>query len=94
MLMACTSVPPEENIAGTGEPDVPAHGGGACNAAGVQDLVGRQRAAALGTQAMRRSGARTLRWIEPDSAYTMDYREDRLDIEVDARGRITRLRCG
>jgi hypothetical protein len=96
MLMACTTVPPEGEAqppAQTAGP-VPVAGEGACDAAPVQDLVGRQRSDAVGADAMRRSGARTLRWLEPDSMYTMDFREDRLNIDVDARGRITRLRCG
>jgi len=84
LLFGCTSVPPE---------DVPVAGAGACNAARVQDLVGRQRSDAIEADAVRRSGSKTLRWIGPDTAYTMDLREDRLNIDVDANGRITRLRC-
>ena len=96
MLMAWTTVPPE----GEGQrPEqasdrLPVGGEGPCNAAVVQDMVGRQRSGEVGAEAVLRSGAETLRWIEPGSAYTMDYREDRLNIEVDARGKITRLRCG
>jgi hypothetical protein len=89
MLMACATVPPAEDP----PEQVPEHGAGACNAAAVQDMIGRQRSDAAGAEALRRSGAKTLRWLEPDSAYTMDYRQDRLNIDVDARGRITRLRC-
>lgn len=86
-LAACATVPPEE------PEQVPEHGAGACDASRVQDLVGRQRSDALGAEALRRSGARTLRWLAPDSAYTMDLRRDRLNIDVDERGRVTRLRC-
>lgn len=86
MLMACTTVPPEEE-------EVPEHGAGNCDASKVQDLVGRQRSEALGAEALRRSGAKALRWIEPGSAITQDLRSDRLNIDLDSRGRITGLRC-
>jgi hypothetical protein len=86
LLMGCTTMTPEE------EP-VPEHGAGLCQAAGLGDLVGRQRSDALGAEALRRSGAKTLRWIGPGAIITQDLRSDRLNIEVDSRGRVTRLRC-
>ena len=73
--------------------DDPPAGGGACNAAPVQNLVGRQRSEAVGADALRRSGARTLRWLGPGTAYTQDLRQDRLNIEIAADARITALRC-
>jgi hypothetical protein len=78
------------------EQEVPAREGSSytCNAAKLQTMIGRARTQAMGPQAMRTAGARTLRWIEPGSAYTMDYRTDRLNIHVDARGRVTRVNCG
>jgi hypothetical protein len=87
MLMACTAVPPAE------EPVPPDHGAGVCNAAPVQNLVGRQRSDAVGAEALRRSGAKALRWIGPDTAYTQDLRSDRINLETDGRGRIVRIRC-
>lgn len=86
-LISCTTVPPEE------DKPVPVQGAGTCSAVAVQDLIGRERSDALGTEAMRRSGATTVRWIAPGTAYTQDFREDRINIDVDARGRVTRLRC-
>ncbi len=38
--------------------------------------------------------ASRVRVIKPDMAVTMDYREDRLNIDVDAAGKIKRLHCG
>lgn len=76
------------------ENDVPEHGAGACNAAPVQDLVGRPATQELGADALRRSGARALRWIGPGQIVTMDYRTDRLNIDLDGRGRVKALRCG
>lgn len=67
--------------------------GGSCNAAAVQDLVGKP-AAENAADAQRRAGAATTRRYESGSAVTMDYRADRLNIETDAAGAIVKLSCG
>jgi len=67
---------------------------GKCDASGVQAMVGQLDGAALHKRALRRSGARTLRVIKPGTMVTMDYREDRLNIHLDAQGRVTDLTCG
>ena len=86
---ACATVPPAEE-------DVPVHGetGYRCDAAKAQHLVGRPADAALGAEAQRLTGARAVRWIRPGDMVTMDYREDRLNIELDERHRVNRVRCG
>jgi hypothetical protein len=65
-----------------------------CNAAKLQGMIGQVATQALGTEALRASGARTMRWIEPGAIYTMEYREDRLNIHLDARNRVTKINCG
>lgn len=85
--MACTTMTPEE-----GEP--PLMGAGDCNADSARSLVGQQATAELGADALRRTGARTIRWIRPGDAVTMDYRTDRLNIELDGNGRVARFTCG
>lgn len=62
---------------------------GTCGAEGLQGLVG-QPASTLDTMRF----ANPLRVIGPDDMVTMDFRPDRLNIETDAAGRITRVRCG
>jgi hypothetical protein len=64
----------------------------ACNAAAVQDLVGKA-AATNAAHAKRRAGAATTRSYVSGSAATMDYRADRLNIETDAAGVIVKLSC-
>jgi len=86
VLVACTTAPPQDE-------QVADHGAGTCDAAPVQDLVGRRRSDAVGADALRRSGARTLRWIAPDTAYTQDLRSDRINLETDRSGRVTAVRC-
>jgi hypothetical protein len=87
LITACAAVPPEEvpEAAGSGH---------TCNAEGLADLVGREATGAVGTEAVRRSGSRTLRWIRPGDAVTMDYRPDRLNVHLDARNRVERFACG
>jgi len=65
-----------------------------CNADDIQGLVGEQANENTGKVALKRSGARSLRWIRPDSAVTMDFREDRLNITYDEKMIITRVVCG
>ena len=67
--------------------------GDTCNAAAVQDLVGKP----VGTSeadAKRRTGAAVVRSYVTGAALTMDYRADRLNIETDAAGTILKLSCG
>ena len=88
----CAAVPPAEGA----EEEVREAGDSrfTCDAARAQHLVGRQATAELGAEAMRASGAGTLRWISADSMVTMDFRTDRLNIELDARNKVTKIRCG
>lgn len=65
-----------------------------CGDAKLADLMGKAWAESMRADALKRSGARTLRVIAPGMAVTMDYRTDRLNIETDEAGRITRIRCG
>jgi hypothetical protein len=65
-----------------------------CDANRVQDLKGKLRSPAIKADALARSGAKRVRWIEPGSAVTMDFRVDRLNLHVDAAGTITDARCG
>ena len=90
MLMACTTVPPQAEVP---EPEVPEHGAGKCDAGPAQHLIGRRRSAEVGAEALRLSGARTLRWIGPDTAYTQDLRSDRINLETDRGDRVIGVRC-
>ena len=66
----------------------------ACGQGYVADLLGKRWSDSMRAATLKRSGAKTLRVIAPGTAVTMDYRTDRLNLETDAEGRITRLRCG
>jgi hypothetical protein len=92
MTMACAPVPPAEPP----EEQVPVYGdtGYVCDAGRARSLIGREATSALGAEALRLTGSRTLRWLRPGDVVTMDYREDRLNIEIDASNRVRALRCG
>ncbi|MCD2315827.1 hypothetical protein LQ954_06660 [Sphingomonas sp. IC-11] len=66
---------------------------GRCNAANVQDFVGKALTAHQ-AEAKQRAGAAIVRSYETGSPLTMDYREDRLNIETNAAGTIVKLSCG
>lgn len=61
----------------------------ACGAAGMQSLVGQGRDV-LAAMTLPQG----TRVIEPGMAITEDYRADRLNLDLDAGGRITRVWCG
>lgn len=67
---------------------------GACQAAAAQSGVGQAYTEALSAQLQAAAGAKTVRVIRPGQAVTMDYRDDRLNLELDAAGKITRVFCG
>lgn len=73
---------------------IPTAGAGRCNAARVQSFTGALGTADVGQVLLRRSGAKTLRWIQPGMAVTMDYRGDRLNVRVDGRNFVTGVDCG
>ncbi len=62
---------------------------GSCGAENLQWLVAR-RESALAAVSLP-AGTRTLR---PGDMRTMDHRPDRLNIQLDEEGRITRVFCG
>ncbi|HYD37898.1 MAG TPA: I78 family peptidase inhibitor [Allosphingosinicella sp.] len=57
-------------------------------------LVGRARSEDVGAEALRLTGARTVRWIPKGAMVTMDYREDRVNLHLDGKGKVVRVACG
>ena len=83
----CAAAPPAEDGATP-------KGGGSCNAAPAQKLLGQSRSRAAGAEARRLSGAAALRWIPEGTVVTMEYREDRINIYLDGTNRIKEISCG
>ncbi|WP_202845121.1 I78 family peptidase inhibitor [Luteimonas saliphila] len=65
-----------------------------CNADAVQGLVGQEATEALVARATADSGSASVRVLKPGDAATMDFREDRLNIDTDDAGVIQRISCG
>jgi hypothetical protein len=65
-----------------------------CSVEGLNDAVGKPYSADLVERTRIRSGSKTVRVIRPGMAVTMDYRIDRLNIDLDEKGIVTRLHCG
>jgi hypothetical protein len=83
MLGACAPRTPPEAIPGV-----------ECNASKLGGLVGKMRGPEVEAEAKRLSGANSVRWISPGMAVTMDFRADRLNVDLDDSGKITGSRCG
>ncbi|MGQ7830124.1 I78 family peptidase inhibitor [Altererythrobacter sp. Z27] len=82
------------NYGGTDFPPAPPTGGSVCDAAPAQYHIGQEANSATGAAILRDSGAKTLRWGPPNSAWTMDYREDRVNARYDDAMKITEITCG
>lgn len=65
-----------------------------CNAAAAQAYVGQRADQVVGTAIVKASGARALRWGPPNAAWTMDYREDRVNVRYDDAVQIIEITCG
>lgn len=65
-----------------------------CKAEAAQYHIGHDATQAMGTAILKDAGARTLRWGPPNSAWTMDYREDRVNVRYDDKMKITDITCG
>lgn len=75
-------------------PAIPPGEGGGCDAAKAQSFVGEPESAEIAERARKKSGARTVRWLRPGQIVTMEYRGDRLNLELDAKRKIIAIRCG
>ncbi len=60
-----------------------------CGASGYSDRIGKDHKGFDFS-----APNRPVRIVGPDMAMTMDYRIDRLNVDIDGRGRITRIWCG
>ena len=92
-LAACSQ--PPKSSAPTSEPMAAgADSASRCDAEKLTGLVGQTASEAVIGKAVKDSGARHARVLKPGMAMTMDFREDRLSIEVDEQNKIVRANCG
>jgi hypothetical protein len=67
---------------------------GSCNAAGAQFAIGQPGSAQLAGRAVQAAGAQRFRWLRPGEVVTMEFDPTRLNLELDASGKVIRVRCG
>lgn len=65
-----------------------------CNAAAAQWAVGKTNTESNVNEARKRSGAYMARVLRPGQPSTLDFNAERLNLGVDASGRIISARCG
>lgn len=85
-LVACAAVDAPVD----GAPDIDR----TCKADAGQSFIGQIANSATGAALLRATGARTIRWVAPGMAVTMDYRPDRLTVSYDSAYKIERVSCG
>lgn len=94
LLAGCAGQPRDRYQTGVREPISLRDEGDECGATVVQGYVGLRANATVREEVARRSGAATIRWVEPGMAVTMDFRPDRMTAELDVDGVVQSLRCG
>lgn len=67
---------------------------GQCDATEAQAWLGKTATAGAGAELLAMTGARTLRWVPPRTAVTMDFRPGRLTVSYDDTMTIDRISCG
>jgi len=66
----------------------------ACDAERVQDITGLHGSQELAQAARTRAGAEIVRMIAHDQMVTREYRAGRLNLWLDAQGRVREVTCG
>lgn len=82
-VAGCAATSEEPRVRGAGE----------CKADAAQSLIGQKATADVGSELLRRTGARVIRWVPPRTAVTMDFRADRLTVSYDDDMVITTISC-
>ena len=90
LVLAACAAPPAEFAQAPPPPAAPA----VCNADPGQFAVGQPHAEALADQVRRETGASSVRALRPGQAVTMEFNAGRVNLDLDAGGRVTRVRCG
>lgn len=67
---------------------------GQCNADAAQGHVGHQATPAMVEAARKDAGADSVRTLKPGQVVTMEYLAGRLNLYLDADGKIERIACG
>jgi hypothetical protein len=91
LLAGCAAPAPAPAPAPPAPPPEPVY---QCSADGARFAVGQPLTPQLEAAARVRAGAGTVRVLKPGDAATMELNGGRLNLDVDARNRVTDVRCG
>ncbi|MDB5873798.1 MAG: hypothetical protein JWQ07_3240 [Ramlibacter sp.] len=89
-LTACAQEPPQVPPA----PPPPVIASGQCDDGAARFAVGKTADAQLAEEARTRASAQRVRMVRPGDMVTMEFDAMRLTLDVDASGRVVRVRCG
>jgi len=95
----CLTVLAAASLAGCASSPRPVAGGptvptGKCNAEGARWAIGSAVNDDVVNRILQGTGSRDARVLRPGQMATMDFREDRVNVDVNDRGAITGIRCG
>ncbi len=90
LQMGCASS--GQQMGGSANGNLPARG--TCNADGTAWAIGQPADQNIGRRLLNESGAGLWRIITPNQSVLKDYRDDRLNVNVDAKNIITSVSCG
>lgn len=79
---------------GSSAPGAPASNDGRCEASGADFTIGKQATPELLEQARKASGSQMARILKPHDVITLEYRSERLNLNVDEKGVVSRVNCG
>lgn len=85
ILAGCATVPADPP---------PNENGTICRGDELGRFIGQIATGALGSEMLRASGARILRWVPLGGAVTMDFSPQRLTVQLDGAIRVRSANCG
>ena len=85
---------PAASSGSAGASATPPPASGQCNAQPAQGAVGQSSTSTIVESARARSGAQMARILRPGQMITKEFNAQRLNLEVDANGRILTVTCG
>jgi hypothetical protein len=68
--------------------------GDTCRSDSLGQFIGREASTQLGSDMLRTSGARIIRWVPLGGVVTMDFSPTRLTVQLDGANQVKSANCG
>ncbi|KPX96530.1 putative Lipoprotein [Pseudomonas amygdali pv. mori] len=100
LLAGCSSTSSNKGAEASVKADAPASASnanaipGRCDAGLGQFAIGKPASIDLLSQVRARTGSQDARILGPDDMVTLEYRSERVNVNTDASGKVTRINCG